>query len=884
MKLSFLLVAAVAGSAISPIKLVSQKCHFGCDATNGCSLFNGCGNAGYCGGRGGGDDHNANGIINGRGTTYTIASCSSGKNYEDVFDFGQLYLASAFNLVGSSAGHWCEDGKCPNGRAHNDNSFSAQFSANGVTWSEPQNVKYTEHFNNLGDGAGFTMDAIRMRYIKLKVTSGCWGCHNTDTVTKMLVDATPVSTAVLARDFFSPTSLVSSKCDAGCDASNGCPLFNGCGNARYCGRQGSAADDHDASGIVSGKGTTYTIAACSNDKKYTDVFDFGKTITATSYNLLGISAGHWCEDGKCPNGRAHNDNNFVIPQFSTDGVNWVSPKGVAYTEGFQNLGDGAGFVMDPMDMRYVKMIVSSGCWGCSNTDTVKKMLVGGVEKSNTKPHINGYRPVKVVSSKCDAGCDGSNGCSLFNNCGNANYCGRKGSAADDHDASGILTGVGATYTIARCSNDKKYTDVFDFGKTIAASALNLVGSSAGHWCEDGNCPNGRAHNDNRFSAQFSTDGVNWVEPKGTTFTEHFGNLGDGAGFTMQPVKTRYVKLTVASGCWGCHNTDTVTDLLLDGTPVDQVDTDAVELSSPISLVSSKCDAGCDASNGCPLFNGCGNARYCGRQGSAADDHDASGIVSGKGTTYTIAACSNDKTYTDVFDFGSVKVGSSLHLVGVSAGYWCEDGACNKERAHNDNQFQIDFSVDGKTWVSPKNRKVTDHFGNLGDGAGFTMDAMDVRYIKMTVRSGCWGCINTDTVKKIILGGPKRTAAPTAFPTPVPTASPTAYPTPVPTASPTAYPTPVPTASPTAFPTPSPTPVPTASPTASPTGILSHNVCKATTCIYQNGRTHVSTLTSAGEKWHCEKVGDNCRCVCHSSLQCALRHHHTSGYKKTFTHC
>merc|ERR1712028_23368 len=78
--------------------------------------------------------------------------------------------------------------------------------------------------------------------------------------------------------------------------------------------------------------------------------------------------------------------------------------------------------------------------------------------------------------------------------------------------------------------------------------------------------------------------------------------------------------------------------------------------------------------------------------------------------------------------------------------------------------------------------------------------------------------------------------------------------------------------------------PTQKPTAYPTAFLSHNVCVHTICTYINGRTLVSTNTQFGEKWHCEKVGNSCKCVCHSSLSCNLRHHHTSGYKKTFTHC
>merc|ERR1711865_1113495 len=48
---------------------------------------------------------------------------------------------------------------------------------------------------------------------------------------------------------------------------------------------------------------------------------------------------------------------------------------------------------------------------------------------------------------------------------------------------------------------------------------------------------------------------------------------------------------------------------------------------------------------------------------------------------------------------------------------------------------------------------------------------------------------------------------------------------------------------------------------------------------------VTDIFSMGKEiFHCEKVGTKCRCVCDRSLKCALRHHHESGYKKSFTHC
>jgi hypothetical protein len=50
--------------------------------------------------------------------------------------------------------------------------------------------------------------------------------------------------------------------------------------------------------------------------------------------------------------------------------------------------------------------------------------------------------------------------------------------------------------------------------------------------------------------------------------------------------------------------------------------------------------------------------------------------------------------------------------------------------------------------------------------------------------------------------------------------------------------------------------------------------------------------SKKEHWHCEKTTEKkfgktvvgCKCVCHESLGCSIRHHHTSGYTKTFEHC
>ena len=86
---------------------------------------------------------------------------------------------------------------------------------------------------------------------------------------------------------------------------------------------------------------------------------------------------------------------------------------------------------------------------------------------------------------------------------------------------------------------------------------------------------------------------------------------------------------------------------------------------------------------------------------------------------------------------------------------------------------------------------------------------------------------------------------------------------------------------TSYPTPFPTP--------SPTGILGHKTCKSTTCTYTlvNRKATTDIYSMGTEKFHCEKVGRACRCVCGPSgraTRCALRHHHETGYKRTFTHC
>jgi hypothetical protein len=74
-------------------------------------------------------------------------------------------------------------------------------------------------------------------------------------------------------------------------------------------------------------------------------------------------------------------------------------------------------------------------------------------------------------------------------------------------------------------------------------------------------------------------------------------------------------------------------------------------------------------------------------------------------------------------------------------------------------------------------------------------------------------------------------------------------------------------------------------------------CKHTTCIWDGRHTTIFTnLRDTNNKnlvvpdhWHCEKflIGTGlakCKCVCDASFQCVIRHHHHTGYMKTFKHC
>jgi hypothetical protein len=155
-----------------------------------------------------------------------------------------------------------------------------------------------------------------------------------------------------------------------------------------------------------------------------------------------------------------------------------------------------------------------------------------------------------------------------------------------------------------------------------------------------------------------------------------------------------------------------------------------------------------------------------------------------------------------------------------------------------------------------------------------------RYDTCLVGNGFNDKLSSMRVSSLDFKVPVKTSYPTSYPT---TGYPTSYPTAYPT---TGYPTSYPTAYPT---TGYPTSYPTAYPTSNPTGILAHQICPTVHCKYVNHKTivFIGGLDDENEKWHCEKFNgytNNCKCVCNSSLKCALRHHHYSGYKKTFEHC
>jgi hypothetical protein len=62
------------------------------------------------------------------------------------------------------------------------------------------------------------------------------------------------------------------------------------------------------------------------------------------------------------------------------------------------------------------------------------------------------------------------------------------------------------------------------------------------------------------------------------------------------------------------------------------------------------------------------------------------------------------------------------------------------------------------------------------------------------------------------------------------------------------------------------------------------VCKSTKCTYGNGYTTVAFKKASKEKWHCEKSGAGCKCVCDQSFKCELRHVAASGYRFSSYHC
>ncbi len=74
------------------------------------------------------------------------------------------------------------------------------------------------------------------------------------------------------------------------------------------------------------------------------------------------------QDGVSATGTCHNDNGFSY-QFSEDTVTWRDPVQTYSEEECARLQDGCEISFKPMTMRYLKLVVRSGCAG-----------IGGVER------------------------------------------------------------------------------------------------------------------------------------------------------------------------------------------------------------------------------------------------------------------------------------------------------------------------------------------------------------------------------------------------------------------------------------------------------------------------------------------------------------------------
>jgi hypothetical protein len=165
---------------------------------------------------------NAMQLLKGGESNFRAAS-GSAKKYEFVYDLGASEYIDSFDLEGRSTGYWCEDGQLGGSYCHNDNGFSVAFSTDGTTWSDfNEGFSTTDSCAKLDDGCGWTFTARKVRYFKLKASSGCDGCVNNDFVTGIkahkaysvtqVIDKMAQNTAAIQQGWIGPSSVVTATC------------------------------------------------------------------------------------------------------------------------------------------------------------------------------------------------------------------------------------------------------------------------------------------------------------------------------------------------------------------------------------------------------------------------------------------------------------------------------------------------------------------------------------------------------------------------------------------------------------------------------------------------------------------------------------------------
>jgi hypothetical protein len=494
------------------------------------------------------------------------AAHAGAKTFEYVYDYSTPRWIDEIAIEGESSGYWCEGSELGGSYCHNDNGFSVAFSTDGTTWSEYNPGAISSYScGYLNNGCGWKISPRQIRYMKLRVHSSCSGCSNNDNVHSIKVQRAVASYEDLqvvktSRGYISPQSLVSASCSSGCDAGGsalGSTECHGGEPAQTC-----LADETDNAMQLLQGGESNFRAASGSRKTYLFVYDFGSDQYIDSFDLEGRSTGYWCEDSLLGGSYCHNDNGFSVA-FSTDGTTWSDfNEGFSTSDSCDKLDDGCGWTFAARKVRYVKLQASSGCSGCVNNDfvtTIKAHLAYSnaqlVDKINelTTASASWRSPSSVVSASCtstlapsyDPGAVGGEP---------AGTC----EADEMTNAGNLLTG-GDTVFRAASGSGKEYLFAYDFGSDVYLNELQLEGRSTGYWCEDGDLGGSYCHNDNGFSAAFSTDGTTWSDfNEGFSTTDSCGKLDDGCGWTFAPVKVRYVKIRAASSCSGCVNEDFVT--------------------------------------------------------------------------------------------------------------------------------------------------------------------------------------------------------------------------------------------------------------------------------------------------------------------------------------